>query len=82
MEVKWYHDLFMLNPKKLRAARLTAGLTQGEVARRLGIDHSHVSHMEAGRRGVSVKRLMRLAALYAVELDALTTRPPAPKPRV
>ena len=42
---------------RLKAAREQAGLTQGQVARLLGLHRPSVSEMEAGRRSVSAEEL-------------------------
>ena len=53
---------------RLRLAREIAGLTQGQVAKALGLHRPTVSEMEAGRRKVSVEELSRLAELYGVNV--------------
>ena len=47
--------------ERLRAARETAGLTQVEVARRLGRPQSYVSKSESGERRLDVVELLELA---------------------
>ena len=49
---------------RLREARLRAGLTQAEVARRVQKPQSHLSKIEAGERRVDVVELQALAAIY------------------
>jgi len=49
---------------RLRQARTAAGLTQVEVARRLGKTQSFVSKCESGERRVDVVELADLARLY------------------
>lgn len=49
---------------RLRAARGKAGLTQADVARRLGRPQSFVSKCESGERRVDVIELAEIAALY------------------
>lgn len=44
--------------------REAAGITARDTARMLGTDPAKVSHIEAGRLGVSEERLRRLAAFY------------------
>lgn len=56
---------------RLAHARLTAALTQGEVATALGIPRSAVSLMESGQRAVSSVELARLAQLYGRPVDEL-----------
>jgi len=50
---------------RLRQARREAGLTQVQVARRLGKRQSFVSKCESGERRVDVVELAVLARLYA-----------------
>ncbi|MEW1862350.1 MULTISPECIES: helix-turn-helix domain-containing protein [unclassified Streptomyces] len=60
---------------ELRKMREAAGITARDTARLLGTDPAKVSHIEAGRLGVSEERLRRLAAFYecgdAALIDAL-----------
>lgn len=53
---------------RLRLARETAGLTQGQVAKALGLHRPSVSEIEAARRKVSAEELSRLAELYGVNV--------------
>jgi transcriptional regulator with XRE-family HTH domain len=53
---------------RLRAARHEAGLTQAEVARRLGRTQAFVSKCESGERRVDVVELATFARLYRKEL--------------
>jgi DNA-binding XRE family transcriptional regulator len=41
--------------ERVRAARTASGLTQGELANRIGIDRTAMSKVEAGERGLSVR---------------------------
>jgi len=51
---------------RLRLAREQAGLSQGQVARMLGLHRPSVSEIEAGRRKVSADELVALARIYGV----------------
>jgi transcriptional regulator with XRE-family HTH domain len=57
---------------RLKTAREQAGLSQGQVARLLGLHRPSVSEMEAGRRSVSAEELVSLAKTYGVSVDWLT----------
>lgn len=57
---------------RLRAAREQAGLSQGQVAKMLGLQRPSVSEIEAGRRKVSAEELTRLADIYNVSISWLT----------
>ena len=53
---------------RLKAAREQAGLTQGQVAKLLGLHRPSVSEIEAGRRAVSADELATLADTYGVSV--------------
>lgn len=46
----------------LRAARELQGMTQGDMAAKLGVSVQHVSNVERGSKGVSVERAAEWAA--------------------
>lgn len=56
---------------RLRLARENAGLSQGQVAKLLGVHRPTVSQMEAGQRRVTAEELAQLAQLYGVSTDWL-----------
>jgi transcriptional regulator with XRE-family HTH domain len=51
--------------ERMRKARLEAGLTQVEVAKKLGHHQSYVSKIESGERRVDVIELNKFAKLYS-----------------
>jgi transcriptional regulator with XRE-family HTH domain len=53
---------------RLREARRQAGLTQTDVARRLGKPQSFVSKCESGERRVDLVELLAFAKLYGVDV--------------
>ena len=53
---------------RVREARGAAGLTQGQVAKLLGLHRPSVSEIEAGNRSVSAEELVRLAELFDVDV--------------
>lgn len=55
----------------LRQARVDAGLTQAELAGRIGRDQSHVSLIEGSQRRVDVVEFHRLALAIGVDPAAL-----------
>lgn len=57
--------------EQLAKARRKAGLTQRDVAARLGIHQPSVVVIENGKRAVTALELARLARLYGVSVDAL-----------
>jgi transcriptional regulator with XRE-family HTH domain len=57
---------------RLRLAREQAGLSQGQVARLLGLHRPSVTETEAGRRRVTAEELAHLARIYGVSVAWLT----------
>ncbi len=58
---------------RLRAAREMAGLSQGQVAKLIGVHRPTISESEAGRRRVPAEELAQLAVIYHVSVGWLTT---------
>ena len=54
--------------ERLKEARKLAGLSQGHVAKMLGLHRPSVSEIEAGNRRVSADELARLAEIYDVSV--------------
>lgn len=59
---------------RLRLAREQAGLSQGQVAKLLGVHRPTISEIEAGRRRVQAAELSRFADLYRVSAAWLLER--------
>lgn len=57
--------------ERLKEARKLAGLSQGQVAKILGLHRPSVSEIEAGNRRVSAEELAKLAELYDVSVSWL-----------
>ncbi len=55
---------------RLRALRLQCRLSQGEVARRLGISPAYLSLIEKGKRAVQLPILFKALELYGVSVEA------------
>ena len=55
--------------ERMRKARLEAGLTQVQVAKKLGHHQSYVSKIESGERRVDVVELNKFAKLYGKSVD-------------
>ncbi len=62
--------------ERLKEARKLAGLSQGHVAKMLGLHRPSVSEMEAGNRRVSAEELARLAEIYDVNVAWLLGEAP------
>lgn len=60
--------------KGLRKFRLQKKMTQQQVADKVGVHYSHISHWESGRRIPHLKYLSSLSEIYGVSLDDLTGR--------
>lgn len=54
--------------EKLKNARLEAGLTQIEVAKKLKRPQSHVSNVESGQQRVDIIELQRFAKMYKKDI--------------
>ena len=61
--------------ENLKAARLAAGLTQKEVAERVGVAKSTYSLYESGKRAPVVKGIKQLAKALGVTADELLGLP-------
>jgi transcriptional regulator with XRE-family HTH domain len=53
---------------RLQKARLEAGLTQVQVAKKLRRPQSHVSNVESGQQRVDIVELQRFAKLYGKDI--------------
>ena len=60
--------------KNFVEARRRTGMSQYEVARRLGIDQSSVAYWETGKRAPRASLLVKLADLYCCTIDELMGR--------
>ena len=61
----------MTIPNRLREAREAAGLSQGQVAKKLEMHRPTISEIEAGRRKVSGEELETFAKLYGISVEWL-----------
>ena len=55
--------------KQLKKARISAGLSQSEVANKFKKTQSHISKIESGQSRVDFLQLKKLASLYKRSLD-------------
>ena len=62
--------------ERLREARRLAGISQGHVAKMLGLHRPSISEMEAGNRRTSADELARLAQIYDVSVAWLLGETP------
>jgi transcriptional regulator with XRE-family HTH domain len=61
--------------RKLSDARQALGLTQVEVAERLGVSPSYISAVEAGRRNLTLGQLANIANAMRLGIDISFVRP-------
>lgn len=62
--------------ERLKEARKLAGLSQGQVARILGMHRPSITEMELGNRRVSADELAKLAEVYDVSVSWLLGESP------
>lgn len=62
--------------RRLREARVMAGLSQGQVARLMGIHRPAISEIEAGNRRVSAEELKIFSRFYDVTVSWLIGESP------
>ena len=55
----------IVRPMDIKATRKAMGLTQAELAQKLGVDHSTVSRLESGKLIPSDRDLLAMEALLA-----------------
>lgn len=70
---KKYQPKYQNLIKKLRQARLEAGLTQVETGKRLKKPQAHISKIERGERGVDAVELAEFAKVYKKPMDYFTS---------
>jgi DNA-binding XRE family transcriptional regulator len=67
---KWVADaLYESEPCSLKALRLRAGLSQVQLAERVGLKQPNISEIESGKRTPSLDTLQRLAQALEVSVD-------------
>ena len=57
--------------EKLKSARLAAGLTQGQLAEKVGCQQRDISRWEAGQREPKATNLKKLALALGCSMDDL-----------
>ena len=60
--------------KKIKQLREAQGLSQSELAAKLGVNRSAVSRWESGEKNPELTNLVRMADLFDVTLDYLLGR--------
>lgn len=62
----------------LQQSRLAQGLSQQQVADRLGISQSYVSELESGKTSLALIRIFEIVRLTGMTLEAEIPEGPAP----
>ena len=68
-----WSERYQLLLARIRQARKSAGLTQAQVAAKLGRPQSYVSKIESGERRIDFVELEDLAAVYGRPLEFFAT---------
>lgn len=68
-------DLYAQFGREIRAARSKAGLTQQEIAERVGLTRTSVTNIERGIQHISLRQLYLLAAAVGLHPAQLLPRP-------
>jgi transcriptional regulator with XRE-family HTH domain len=68
--------------RELKDTRQTLGLTQAEVAERLGVSPSYISAVEAGRRNLTLGQLANIANAMRLGIEISFIRPDGQPVRV
>jgi transcriptional regulator with XRE-family HTH domain len=68
--------------RELKGTRRALGLTQAEVAGRLGVSASYVSAVEAGKRNLTLAQLANIANALRLGIDISFIRPDGTPVRV
>lgn len=62
---------YLLLGKKIRAARLAAGMSQEQLAEKVGLTSQHISHTEVATTKISLPALVKISNALDTSLDKL-----------
>ena len=62
---------YVLLGQRIRAARLSAGLSQEELAEMVGLTSQHISHTEVASTNISLPSLVKIANALNTSIDKL-----------
>jgi transcriptional regulator with XRE-family HTH domain len=68
--------------RELRETRRALGMTQAEVAERLGVSASYISAVEAGKRNLTLAQLANIANAMRLGIEVAFVRPDGTPARV
>lgn len=71
MPIKRNNKIPKLFGKRLKEIRTKKKMSQGDIARALGVDRSYISGVERGVRNPSLKNIERIARALGVDLSEL-----------
>jgi transcriptional regulator with XRE-family HTH domain len=55
----------------IRKIRLKKGISQGDICRKLGVDRSYISNIEAGKKNLTLATIERVADALSVRSSEL-----------
>jgi len=55
--------------KRIKDIRMALNMTQEEFANEIGVEKSHISRMECGRKGISLTRMKQICERFDVPMD-------------
>ncbi len=58
-------------PEKIRMLREQQGLSQGQLAKQLGISRAYVNLFESGRRMPGTELMLKISNIFGVSVDVL-----------
>lgn len=62
---------YLLLGKRIRAARLAAGLSQEQLAEKVGLTSQHISHTEVATTKISLPALVKISNALNISVDKL-----------
>lgn len=57
--------------QNIKKIRISKGMTQGDICRKLDMDRSYMSAIENGKKNITIQQLERLAQALDIAVDKL-----------